>query len=279
VESEARWIAAVAVDAKGFRSIPRGRPLDGARPATSGRLFAISVGTGKYSDFGPLPGARRDAEQFAGLVALQGGRIYRDPPIVEPLLDAQDLRTALPAKLREIVAKATVQDTIFLFAAGHGATGPDGRFYLVASNTQRDRLNETALSWTEVASALEGARARIVVFIDACRSGAAGQSGANDEAVNALLAKRLAIAIVAASKGYQDSKETSDGGLFTTELLDAVHNRRETTDTNKNGAIELAELYAAIKPRVVVRSLGSKDGSKQTPWIARNDMVGEIPLF
>ena len=279
VESEARWIAAVAVDAKGFRSIPRGLPLDNARPATNGRLFAISVGTSKYHDFGPLPGARRDAEQFSGLVALQGGHIYSTPPTVESLLDAQDLRTVLPAKIREIVAKATANDTIFLFAAGHGATGADGRFYLVAGNTQRDRLDKTALSWSEIAAALEGARARIVVFIDACRSGAAGLSGTNDEAVNALLAKKLAITIIAASKGYQDSNETSDGGFFTTAILDAVHNRREATDTNKNGAIELAELYAAIKPRVVEQSLGGKDSSKQTPWIARNEMVGEIPLF
>ena len=37
---------------------------------------------------------------------------------------------------------------------------------------------------------------------------------------------------------------------------------------------QLAELYGAIKRRVV-----SSTGGLQTPWIARNQMVGETPLF
>ena len=78
----------------------------------------------------------------------------------------------------------------------------------------------------------------------------------------------------AASKGRQDSGETELGGNFTVSIIRALTLNRQKTDSNNNGAIELAELYGAIKRDVVVATKGA-----QTPWIARNQMVGEIPLF
>ncbi len=64
------------------------------------------------------------------------------------------------------------------------------------------------------------------------------------------------------------------GGAFTTTILQAITTKRAETDTNNNGTIELAELYGRIKCEVVTATRGL-----QTPWIARNRTVGEIPLF
>ncbi len=49
---------------------------------------------------------------------------------------------------------------------------------------------------------------------------------------------------------------------------------RASIDTNNNGVIELSELYSRIKPEVLTEMRG-----RQTPWLARADMVGEVPLF
>ena len=160
-----------------------------------------------------------------------------------------------------------------LFVAGHGFRAKDGKFHLVTPRTDTQRLEETSLAWDEVAAAFAGIKARVIVFLDACRSGAAGQSATNDEAVDALLGRSLPITVIAASKGRQDSEETDKGGEFTNAVLRALANRK-ATDTNGNGAIELAELYAVVKRDVVVATKG-----RQTPWLARNDMVGEVPLF
>ena len=49
---------------------------------------------------------------------------------------------------------------------------------------------------------------------------------------------------------------------------------RASVDTNNNGVIELSELYRKIKPSILTEMKG-----EQTPWLARVDMVGEVPLF
>lgn len=84
------------------------------------------------------------------------------------------------------------------------------------------------------------------------------------------------IVIIAASKGRQLSEEHPElgGGVFTTSLKHVILENSLKTDTNGNGAIELSELYGALKARVVKLTEG-----RQTPWIARNQMVGEIPIF
>ncbi|MEL6623567.1 MAG: caspase family protein, partial [Pseudomonadota bacterium] len=212
------------------------------------------------------------------------GRLYSDV-IPTPFHDERALKSKLTARIRAVVAEAGPQDTIMLFAAAHGDQGRDGKFYLVTRDTEKANLENTAIAWDDIAAALQGVRARVVVFLDACRSGAAGQvSGTNDDAVAALLARDAPITVIAASKGRQDSEELKlpNGfvvGAFTSELVNAVVIDRAKTDTNANGAIELAELYGAIKPRVVAATANNGDDNKQTPWIARNQMVGEIPLF
>ena len=112
------------------------------------------------------------------------------------------------------------------------------------------------------------------VFLDECQSGAAGLGGASDDAVAAFLGRRASITVIAAAKGRQFSFEENRAGRFTTALVRAITTNRKLIDTNRNGVIELAELYGAVKKEVVTVTDG-----QQTPWIARNMMVGEIPLF
>jgi uncharacterized caspase-like protein len=114
----------------------------------------------------------------------------------------------------------------------------------------------------------------VFVLLDACQSGAAADGGSNDDAVAALLGQKASITVIAAAKGRQESLELGTGGAFTTALVRAITEDRRATDTNNNGSIELAELYDAVKRQVVTITRG-----EQTPWIARNLMLGEAPLF
>ena len=115
---ESRRIAAVAVDLRGNESVAQGRELPGSRPPGEARVFAISVGTDRYDDksIAPLHFAKADANNFArGLKTLEGMTYSKVE--VASLLDASGLQSALPAKLRELVARAGEQDTIMLFAS------------------------------------------------------------------------------------------------------------------------------------------------------------------
>ncbi len=274
---EARWISAVAIDVSGYESVPQVQALN-AEAKPTGRLFVIAVGTDRYDHLQEqfqLTGAVRDAKSFLAAAKSLQGTIYSDV-VAKSLLDAGELKTSLPLQLREIVSEAGPEDTIMLFAAGHGMQGEDHRFYLVGRSTSLDAISTTALAWEEVGSAFDGLKGRVIVFLDACRSGSVAGAGTNDDAVSALIGGRPPITVIAAAKGRQDSEEGSsgEGGYFTNAVIRAITADRSATDSNSNGAIELTELYGVVKRTVLRETEG-----RQTPWIARNQMVGEIPLF
>jgi hypothetical protein len=275
LKPEARWVTVVAVDKAGYESVAQGAALPGATKAAGGRLFAISIGTDRYDDkdsIRPLIAAKIDASRFAETVRKLQGTTYGAVEVT-PFLDALGLRSKLPDRLREVAAAAKASDTIMLFAAGHGFRDAEGHFYLATRETQLANLKETALAWDEIAKALDGTKARVIVLLDACKSGAA-DGGANDDAVSSLIKGKTSLTVLAAAKGRQASLELPEGGRFTTALIRAITTNRRSTDSNSNGAIELAELYGAVKREVMIATKG-----EQTPWIARNLMVGEIPLF
>lgn len=273
---ESRWVTAVAVDKAGYESVPQGRLLPGKAEPPTGRLFGIAVGTDIYEDatIDQLNVAKFDADSFSKEVTALKGTRYSDVTF-DSYLDATGLRDSLPGKIREVVAKAGERDTIMLFAAGHGfRDSASGQFFLATRETVKSNLAETSIGWNEIAAAFGGAKARVIVFLDACRSGATGDSGTNDDAVSTLINAGTSLTVIAAAKGRQDSLEFGSGGAFTRALIDAISSEQSETDTNRNGVIELAELYSVVKRNVVARTQGA-----QTPWIARNLMVGEIPLF
>jgi len=193
-----------------------------------------------------------------------------------PFLNARGLKTELPRALRSLALSAGQDDTIMLFVSGHGYKAPDNKLYLVLAESDLGNLEETSLSWDELAAAFDGSKARIAVFIDACHSGAVPGGGSNDEIADALSARQVRFTVVAAAKGRQESFERADlgGGVFTSAIVKAIVSNRASIDTNNNGVIELSELYSRIKPQVLTEMRG-----RQTPWLARADMVGEVPLF
>jgi uncharacterized caspase-like protein len=165
------------------------------------------------------------------------------------------------------------EDTLMLLIAGHGFVDAAGALRLADRSTRLDDLAGSALAFDDLAGMLAALPGRVVVFLDACHSGAAG-AGTNDDAVAALLAEGRAVAVVAASKGRQPSFEAPGfgGGAFTAALIRALTG--PGGDLDGNGTVELSELYSRVKREVVLATEG-----EQTPWIARSGFVGEVPLF
>ncbi len=52
------------------------------------------------------------------------------------------------------------------------------------------------------------------------------------------------------------------------------HRRRSEYDANANGVLDFDELYRELKRRVVTET-----GGRQTPWIARSGLVGDVPVL
>jgi uncharacterized caspase-like protein len=167
---------------------------------------------------------------------------------------------------------------VFAFA-GHGVKGTDGHYYLTPAGFRSDDPAGTGLSWARISSILGAARARVVVILDACHSGLSGAEGlaTNDDAVSSLLAgTRAPMLVLAASKGRQFSYEDPKwgGGAFTHALVEVLQRNWRGADINANGVIEVSELYRALRSMVAGETQGN-----QTPWLARQDLIGDFALF
>jgi hypothetical protein len=275
---QARWLTAVAVDKAGNLSVPQAAAVPSDGRNSDRILHVVSVGTDSYRNLPPhlqLEFAVSDARSFASTLQNQHSGYY-GRVMATTFFNATSLRTELPEALQSLRARTQAKDTVILFVSGHGYRGEDKKLYLVLTDSDPSRIEETSLAWDTVAQAFKGISARILVFIDACHSGAVPNGGSNDEIATTLAAHELNFTVLAAAKGRQESFERSDlgAGIFTHTILKAITQDRTSVDTNKNGVIELSELYSRIKPQVLTEMQGA-----QTPWLARIDVLGEVPLF
>lgn len=274
----ARWVSLVAQDEEGLVSLPIGRDMGADRSLANVRLLA--VGVDQYDDerIQDLGLARADANTLAeSLDAANGKTIALGERTV--LGDGEATPEAVLGAAEKLVQASQPGEHAVFFFAGHGVKGEDGRFYMATSNTDPENISGTALSWDELSAVLARSKARMTVFLDACHSGAAGTDffATNDDAASGIL-KNIpsGLTVFSASKGRELSQESAElgGGQFTKAVADVIAGNREAHDLNKNGVIEVSELYVGVKRQVVERTQGS-----QTPWLARNQMVGDFALF
>lgn len=272
-----RWVSALAVDRDGLVSLPMGRDL-GPDPNTKARVHFLAAGIDNYKTVPQLNFARADAETLANSLREAAGKSIALGSATA-LTDEQATAEAILTNARRLVEQAAFGETIVFSFAGHGDRDSAGNFYLAAVNTDLDNIAATSLSWDRLAVIFSKAKARVVVFLDACHSGAAGTGSyaTNDDAASGLLAKvPSSLAIFSASEGRElpEEQPQSGGGVFTNAVADVISRKCEAHDSNGNGAIEISELYYGVKRQTVLQTKG-----RQTPWLARNQMVGDFALF
>ena len=292
-----RPIAAVAVDRHGILSLPTIVSMPG-RATPKGRLFGLSVGVDEYNDpkIDTLTGAKKDALSLLNTLKAIGPRAYAEVQ-TENLNDAAATPEAIVSVFKRMVEQAGPQDTVVFFFAGHGVDAKEHGFRLVTTNSRIADLAGTSLASADLRSIIATSRARVILLLDACQSGSAGNEfrASNDALASQLVTGSGApVLVLAAAKGREFSLEEPNGagGLFTTALTVALTSERDKHDRNRNGLLEAGELYLAVKERVVRLSttiaeadkkrtdIADKDRRKpHTPWLERNAMVGDFPLF
>ena len=180
------------------------------------------------------------------------------------------------AEIESLVRRAEPSDTILFSYNGHGIER--GELYLLLHRSDLDRLETTALRWSDIEERVSRSAARVLVLLDACHAGFATTAVAvhQDAAINRLATwSGPPIVILAASKGREKSIEIAgNGGYFTTTFARILTEDRKRFDLNGNGFLEISELYAGLKQEVVRIS-----GGQQTPWIGRHGMIGDFTLF
>ncbi len=191
-----------------------------------------------------------------------------------------------------LARSARKDDTVLIFFAGHGAPETDPRGlerdglakYLIPSDAEADDLYSSALPMDELQTIFGRIEAeRVVAFLDACYSGAAGgrtfssrrtRSGTIDELFLERLTRSKGRAIITASRPAEVSIELPElgHGIFTYYLVQGL---KGAADLNRDGIISLQELYEYIEQQVTAKSRAV--GGNQHP-VMKGELEGVLPI-
>ncbi len=287
IQEGTHWVTAVAYNALGFSSIPKSAMARGvAGTGSKSTLFYVGIAVDNYPNAADrnLKYAKQDMRLIADTIARQSSPQFG---LIDPkeLKDEQASDAAILAALESAVSRATAVDTLLVSFAGHGVRA-GSNFYFLTSRTLPANIPATALLWDKVAEVLSRSKARVIVLLDACHSGAASQEAVvpNDDYAAALMRNgKAGMVVLAASKGREFSQENDEllggHGLFSYAVAEALGPDRKTADRNRNGVIELSELYAYVKQTVSRMSSRMDVNLQQTPWLSRDEIIGEAPVM
>jgi len=262
---------------------------------TASDRWAVVIGVGRYqsTDIPSLRYSVSDAEALYQVLIGPGGfkkehvLLLTDKSEKPPTL--RNIKWALGTFLARSAKK---DDTVVIFFAGHGAPEVDQRGverdglakYLIPADADPDDLYSTALPMDEMQTIFSRVEAeRMVVFLDACYSGAAGgrtfsskrtRASTLDDQFLERLTRSKGRAIITASRPSEVSIELPElgHGIFTYYLVEGL---KGAADLNKDGIVTVQELYEYLEQQVATKSRSV--GANQHP-VMKGEMEGALPL-
>ena len=264
-------------------------------PPPSRDQWAVVIGAGRYES-PEVPRLRYTVPDAEGLYQILIGPAGFKQEHVLLLTD----RTERKPTLRNIkwalgtflARSAKKDDTVFIFFAGHGAPEVDQQGverdglakYLVPIDAEPDDLYSTALPMDELQTIFNRIEAeRVVVFLDACYSGAAGGRTFASKKTRAMnvddlflerLTRSKGRAILTASRPAEVSLELPElgHGVFTYYLIEGL---KGAADLNHDGIVSLQELYEYLEQQVTQKARSV--GGNQHP-VMKGELEGVLPL-
>jgi uncharacterized caspase-like protein len=246
--------------------------LPAGKPAARKNAYALVIGIEQYQQGLPKADfAARDAQVTKDyLIKVMG---YQEENVVL-LINERATKTGVEKYAEHWLPNHVEKDTsVFVYFSGHGSPNPKtGDAYLVPYDGDPAFVDATGYSLKRLYEQLGKLPAKeIVVILDSCFSGAGGRSviaegmrpmGLSIE--TPVLAGNKTI-VLAASSGTQVSStfKAQGHGLLTYYFLKGL---RGEADANKDGSVDLSEVFAYVKPQVE-RTARRDFNNEQTPQL------------
>ncbi|WP_179138053.1 caspase, EACC1-associated type, partial [Candidatus Entotheonella palauensis] len=151
--------------------------------------------------------------------------------------------------------RAEPNDLILFYFSGHGKLDRQGRLYLAVTNTHAQTLGSTAIPIAQLKDFIDNGRStRLVIILDCCFSGAAGEAFATSkgdiDSMLQLFSGGRGKYILTASTASQTAqeKESETYSVFTKHLIAGL--RTGAADLDGNGLVTVEELYRYIHTQV-----------------------------
>jgi uncharacterized caspase-like protein len=283
-------VRTVTLDRKAVAGTPAPPP-----PAPSRTSYAVVIGVGRYES-PSIPALRysvADAEAMQAVLLASGNFKKENVLLLTDRTERKPTLRNIKYALGTFLARAAGKDdTVIVYFAGHGAPEVDRRGverdglakYLIPSDADPEDLFSTALPMDDLQTIFDRIEAeRVVIFLDACYSGAAGgrtfaarrtRAGAVDDLFLQRLTRSRGRVIVTAAQPSEVSVELPElgHGIFTYFLTEGL---RGAGDLNRDGIVSLQELYEYVQQEVVRKARSV--GGKQNP-VMKGEQEGILPL-
>lgn len=229
-----------------------------------GPAYALVIGISKYkhgcdphqelapNQFPNLEFAAKDAEDFANFLGSYGFITYNVASLVNEDANLTSIKVEFE-KLRE-ACKQSVDPLVIVYFSGHGWADADERHYLVPWEAERDKLRATAFMNKEFSGYLDELPTnRLVVFLDACHSGAMGMAGVkgglHQYDVHKGLGEGEGRYLIASCGPGQQSYEwkEKENGIFTRHLIELLACKTDDFDEEE---IDIFNLYPVLSKKV-----------------------------
>jgi hypothetical protein len=250
----------------------------------TGRALVVAVAN--YTEVEPLPNAvLSDARDFAALLRSPDACGY-DVNHVNVLLDGEATLTGIRTALANLAADGEPDDTVVIYFSGHGALidGPmDRSAALIPVDCSRADILGTSLSEAELSRAFSAMNVRrLVVLLDACHAGGAGNLKSNgdnndialgfsDKALGKL-AQGSGRVLIASSRmdEYSLVLPGARNSLFTEHLLAALGG---AAPSHGDGVIRIFETFSYVSAKVRHAAPG-----RQHPIFKAHDVEDNFPI-
>ena len=270
-------------DTDGF---PQEESIHVTRVKARGDIWAIVIGINEYQNTRNLKYAVNDARAFKDYlkdnVGISDERIFY-------LADQDATKSRIESLLgTTIKRKASRDDTVIIFYAGHGAVEPDPsnldgdgfEKYLLPHDADLEDLYSTAISMNDIKTIFMRIRADRLIFIaDTCYSGASGgrtmvasKTRANlSDKFYERISKGKGRVIISSCSANEISKEDDklQHGVFSYYMLEGLKGR---ADQDGDGIITVSELFSYISRKVPQAS-----GQDQHP-VKKGETEGELVI-
>jgi hypothetical protein len=267
VNRNTNHILVEAEDRSGTRtrvSVPVIVGKQGAVTRQSGQKYALIIGISRYQNSSAIPNleyADMDAKSvYEFLQQPAAGGFSRENMLL--LSNENATLASIRQALTNFVARASTNDLLLIFFAGHGA--PDGfapqNLYVITHDTQVQNMPATALPMPQLLSYVEQniKSKRVILLMDACHSAGLSAEGMRDlpnnlanQYLEQLLYKEEGRAVITSSdvnEKSQESKKWGNGhGVFTYYLLEGLKGR---ADSNQDRLVSVGELFRYIRQKV-----------------------------
>ena len=243
---------------------------------SEGGRLALIIASSEFSDptLKRLITPGKDATELARVLENRNiGNFKVKTLINRPYVEIQ-------SKIEDLFAECTRDDLVLLYFSGHGIKDDDGRLYLAATDTRRNRLRSSAISTNFINENMTDSRSRQqILILDCCHSGAfaRGMTAKGGDSVD--IKERFQgygrIVLTASNStqyAFQGDEVIGEAqkSVFTRYLVSGLETGN--ADYNNDGWISLKELYDFVRDNVV------KETPLQTPGMWVFDLQGDIRI-